>query len=62
MPALLRNARRFLRAETGATMAEYALLLAVIALVAIVGAKALGTSVNTQLNSAATKVSAPLTP
>jgi len=49
-------ARRFLRDETGATMAEYALLVAVIALVAVVGARALGTSVNNRLNGAATTI------
>ncbi len=59
MSSLLRTTRRFLRSESGASMAEYALLLAVIALVAVVGAKALGTGVNTQLNAAATKVTTP---
>lgn len=51
--------RRFVRDESGATMAEYALLVAVIALVALAGAKALGTSVKDKLNSAATTIAAP---
>ncbi len=46
-------ARRFVRDETGATMAEYALLIAVIALVAVAGAKTLGTTLNTKLGTAA---------
>ena len=50
--------RRFVRDEEGATMAEYALLVAVIALVALAGAKTLGTNMNTQLNKAATAVGA----
>lgn len=52
-------ARRFARDETGATMAEYALLIAVIALVAVVGAKSLGNSVNNRLSGAATKITTP---
>lgn len=36
--------RRFLCSETGASMAEYALLIAVIALVAAVGGLRLGTA------------------
>ena len=51
--------RRFVRDEDGATMAEYALLVAVIALVALAGAKTLGTNISGSLNTAATKVSAP---
>jgi pilus assembly protein Flp/PilA len=49
-------ARRFVRDETGATMAEYALLIAVIALVAVAGARTLGTKLNDKLNAAASKV------
>lgn len=40
--------RSFFRREDGATMAEYALLVAVVVLVALVGAKALGSSMATQ--------------
>lgn len=51
--------RRFVRDEAGASMAEYALLVAVIALVAVAGAKTLGTNINTSLNGAATKIATP---
>ena len=59
MSKLTNAARRFHRNDDGATMAEYALLVAVIAIVAVAGAKLLGTNVNTQLNAAATKVATP---
>ncbi len=59
MQTTLRAVRRFFRNEAGASMAEYALLVAVIALVALAGAKVLGTNVNTQLNNAGTKIAAP---
>ena len=49
-------ARRFVRDETGATMAEYALLIAVIALVAVAGARTLGTTVRTKMNNQATSI------
>ncbi|HEY0780386.1 MAG TPA: Flp family type IVb pilin [Gemmatirosa sp.] len=48
--------RRFVRDEEGATMAEYALLVAVIALVALAGAKTLGTNINSKLSTAAGNV------
>lgn len=54
----VRNAvRRFVRDEEGATMAEYALLVAVIALVALAGAKTLGTNISSKLTSAANTIS-----
>jgi pilus assembly protein Flp/PilA len=59
MSKLTSAVRRFLRNDDGATMAEYALLVAVIAIVAVAGAKLLGGSVNTQLTNAATKVATP---
>lgn len=59
MSKLTNAVRRFLRNDDGATMAEYALLVAVIAIVAVAGAKLLGTNVNTKLNDAATKVATP---
>ena len=49
--------RRFLGDVRGATMAEYAILVAVIAIVVILGAKALGSSVSEKLDAAATNVS-----
>ena len=48
--------RRFVRDEEGATMAEYALLVAVIALVALVGAKTLGSNISSKMTSAANNV------
>ena len=48
--------RRFVRDETGATMAEYALLIAVIALVAVAGARTLGSNLNSKLSAQASSV------
>lgn len=59
MTHLTNVVRRFLRDEHGATMAEYALLIAVIAIVAVAGAKLLGTNVNSSLNTAANKIATP---
>ncbi len=39
--------------ESGAAMAEYAILIAVIALVAIVGAQTFGDKLSTQFNNVA---------
>ena len=49
--------RRFLREEEGANGVEYALLAGLIAIVFVVGASALGTSINNFLNTVATCVS-----
>ncbi len=46
----------FLKDEEGSNAAEYGLLLALIAIVIIAGAYALGTAVNDKLNSAAGNV------
>jgi pilus assembly protein Flp/PilA len=48
---------RFFKDEEGATAAEYALLVALIAVVIIVGAAALGTSINAKLGIVATSIS-----
>ena len=48
--------RRFVRDETGASMAEYALLIAVVALVAVAGAKTLGTSISSKMSTAASTI------
>jgi pilus assembly protein Flp/PilA len=42
--------------EEGASMPEYALLVALIAVVVIFGATALGTAINSKMNGVATKV------
>ena len=47
---------RWLRDSRAATMAEYAMLIAVIALVVVVGARALGSSVSGKLDNAATQI------
>lgn len=48
--------RRFVRDESGATMAEYALLIAVIALVAVAGARTLGNSLGNRMTTAANTI------
>ena len=45
-----------LQSETGATAAEYALLISLIAIAIIIGATNLGTSINTKLDSTATTI------
>ena len=45
---------RFVREEDGQDLVEYAMLLAFIALIAIVGVKTLGTTVNTFFSNVAT--------
>ena len=48
--------RKFLRNEEGATMVEYALLVALIAVVVIVAVQTLGTNASTKLQNAATAI------
>ncbi len=48
-----------LKNKRGATMVEYALMIALIAIVAAVGAKTLGGNINTQFGAVATKVATP---
>jgi pilus assembly protein Flp/PilA len=50
--------RMFLKDEEGSNAAEYALILALIALAIIVGAGLLGTAVNTKLTTASTTIDA----
>lgn len=45
-----------IRESRGATMAEYAMLVAVIALVVVIGARALGSSASGKLDSAASSI------
>jgi Flp pilus assembly pilin Flp len=56
MSSLMTRAIRTVRDTRAATMAEYAILVAVIALVVIVGARTLGSSVSGKLDNAATTV------
>ena len=48
--------RKFLRNEEGATMVEYALLVALIAVVVIVAVQTLGNNASTKLQNAATAI------
>ena len=56
MSKLSAAVRRFVRDEEGATMAEYALLIGAIALVAIAGIRTFGSSLNTRFSTMATNV------
>ena len=47
----------FFKDEEGATMVEYALMLALIAIVCIVAVTAIGTNANSTFGTAATKLS-----
>ena len=47
------------RDEDGAAMVEYALLVALIALVAIVGVTATGTGINAQFSKISCKITTP---
>lgn len=53
------SAGRLARRDDGATMAEYALLVAVVALVALVGAKTLGTTLKNGGIYGASKIANP---
>ena len=51
--------KRLVKAEDGAAMVEYALLVALIALVAIVGVTATGTGINAQFSKISCKITTP---
>jgi pilus assembly protein Flp/PilA len=53
---MINNLIAMIRDEEGATMVEYGLLVALIALVAIVGVTLLGGNLNSLFNSAASSV------
>ena len=57
--ALQSRMQSILKDEKGATMVEYALMVALIAIVAMVGAGVLGTNVNGAFDKIATKIGAP---
>ncbi len=48
--------RRFVREEEGASLVEYGLLVALIAIVCIAAVTALGTNLSTKLDGAATSI------
>jgi pilus assembly protein Flp/PilA len=53
----LKNAvRSFLAEDEGATMVEYGLMLALIAVVCIIAVTAIGTNLNTKFNAVATAI------
>ena len=56
MSKLSAAVRRFVRDEDGATMAEYALLIGAIALVAIAGIRTFGTSLNTRFTNMSSNI------
>jgi pilus assembly protein Flp/PilA len=53
---MINSFKSMIRDEEGATMVEYGLLVAFIALVAVVGVKTLGTSLNTMFGNVASSV------
>lgn len=53
---MIRAFKAMLRNEDGASLVEYALIVALIAVVAIVVVKTLGGTVSNTLNSAATSI------
>jgi len=51
--------KKFAHAESGQDLLEYALLIALIALVAVAGITTAGTNVNTMFSTIAAKIVAP---
>jgi pilus assembly protein Flp/PilA len=49
---------RFFKAEEGATAGEYALIVSLIAVAIIVGAMAVGTSINSKISNVASSIAA----
>jgi pilus assembly protein Flp/PilA len=56
MTKLRAAAAKFVRDEEGASLAEYGLLLALIAVVCIAGMTALGTKINSMFSALATAI------
>jgi Flp pilus assembly pilin Flp len=57
MGKIVATAKKFLIREEGPTMAEYGLMVAVVALVAVVGAAALGNDLSSFFTAVGTKIS-----
>lgn len=53
---MIEKIKNFLKDEEGATMVEYALMLALIAIVCIVAVTAVGTNANTVFTNSASKL------
>jgi len=56
MTKLITAAQKFVKAEEGATLAEYGLLLALIAVVCIGAITALGTRISTMFSTLSTSI------
>jgi pilus assembly protein Flp/PilA len=56
MKSLVIRAKQFLQSEDGPTATEYAVMVALIAIVVIVGAGKLGASANTQFEEVSTAI------
>lgn len=54
---MLNAIRQFVREEDGASAAEYALILAIIAAVLVLAMQNLGTAIGTAVNAAASNIS-----
>lgn len=53
---MLSSFKKFFRNEDGATLVEYALIIALVAIVALAGIKLLGSSSNNTLSNAANNI------
>jgi pilus assembly protein Flp/PilA len=53
---MLKKFTSFVRREDGVTATEYALIIAVVAIIMLVGARLLGTNLNTVFSSVATQI------
>jgi pilus assembly protein Flp/PilA len=56
MSKLIASARKFMADESGATMVEYALMVALVAAVCVVAVTALGNAISGKFTSVATSV------
>jgi pilus assembly protein Flp/PilA len=56
MRRFITSAKKFVKAQAGATMAEYGLLLALIAVVVMAAAIVLGTKISSVFNGVATAI------
>jgi pilus assembly protein Flp/PilA len=56
MSKLIASTRKFMTDESGATMVEYALMVALVAAVCVVAVTALGTAISGQFSAVATSV------
>lgn len=57
MKRIASTARRFFREESGATMVEYAIMVALIAVICIIAVKAIGSKSNVAFENVETNIS-----